>query len=160
MLYILKKSKELPMNFLMTTSGIGCIIMGYLNMQIAAQSATPTPESVFNWLAGIFSAIAGCICIAMLKHMSNEDKHLPKGISGIELVSKESCKEVHKETTEKTEAEIKAIKDDMMKKIDDSNNRYLEELEFTKDLVCMLLKKQGVDVEDIERKKRTEKNYK
>ena len=42
----------------------------------------------------------------------------------------------------------------MMKKIDDSNNRYLEELEFTKDLVCMLLKKQGVDVEDTEKKKR------
>ena len=80
MLYILRKSKELPMNFLMTMSGIGCIIMGYLNMQIAAQSATPTPESVFNWLAGIFSAIAGCICIAMLKHMSNEDKHYQKGL--------------------------------------------------------------------------------
>lgn len=154
MLYILRKSKELPMNFLMTTSGIGCILLGYLNMLLAAASPTTTPESVFNWLAGIFSAIAGCICIAMLKHMSNEDKHLPKGVSGITIVTKESCKEVHKQVTEKTEAEIKAIKDDMMKKIDDSNNRYLEELEFTKDLVCMLLKKQGVDVDDIEKKKR------
>jgi len=110
----------------------GLMMLGYKNFLLAID--TNSPASLINWFAGVVSVVAAGVCVAMVKHMSNEDKHIPKDLSIRRFMSAEQCN---------------MTRDLLDKKIDDSKKDSLRELRHTRMLIQLLLKQNGIHAPEL-----------
>ena len=70
-------------------SSVGMFGFAGLNVLLAV---TETERAV-NWFAAIVSAVAGTVCIGMIKHMSNRKVHIADNIDITKIVSTDMCAE-------------------------------------------------------------------
>lgn len=127
-------------------------------------------NQVINWFAGIVSSILVFVIIAMLKHMWNTERHLdakktqqiedhieskkghvPEDFSPKEYVTISSCNKTHNEILHKIEEsngrflkEVERIKEEMLKEMKQACSQNEKALTYTRKITAMLLKQAGV----------------
>ena len=121
----------------------GLVMLGYKNFLLAVN--TDSPASLINWFAGVVSVVAAGVCVAMVKHMSNEDKHIPKDLSIRRFMSAEQCNM----TRDLLDKKIDDMKIELTSKIEDSKKDSLREIRHTRMLIQLLLKQNGIQAPEL-----------